>query len=160
MGEKVILLAEDNPTHADLFGRALKACGVPCHTDVVRDGVEVLDYLFGTGEYAGREPRPMPDLILLDLKMPRMDGLQVLKVLRRVRGDDRLRFPPVVVLTSSDLDQDIAEAYRWGAQSYIRKPVVYQEFAVAVQETVHYWLGLNRPLPRQRVMSYAGHEGP
>jgi len=91
----------------------------------------------------------MPDLILLDLKMPRMDGLQVLQVLRRVR-DEQMRIPPVVVLTCSDHEQDILDAYRWGARSYIRKPVSFPEFVEAVRETAQYWLGLNRPPPPGR----------
>jgi two-component system response regulator len=100
----------------------------------------------------------MPDLILLDLKMPKMDGLQVLQVLRRVRSEDRVRFPPIVVLTSSDLDEDIAEAYRWGAQSYIRKPLDFNEFAEAVREALGYWLGLNQPPPPLRVGLRYVHE--
>jgi two-component system, response regulator len=159
MSEKTILLAEDDANHVELFRRALDHSGVSCRLDVVQDGAEVIDYLFATGEYANRQPQPMPDLILLDLKMPRMNGLQVLKILRRVRGDDRTRFPPVVVLTSSDLDNDVSEAYRWGAQSYIRKPLVYAEFASAVRETVQYWLGLNQPMPRLRAGMSFVHEG-
>jgi len=100
----------------------------------------------------------MPDLILLDLKMPRMDGLQVLQVMRRVRGKDNMRFPPVVVLTSSDLGQDVADAYRWGAQSYIRKPLGYPEFAAAVRETLQYWLGLNQPVPVDKGASHCARE--
>jgi two-component system response regulator len=150
MSEKTILLAEDDVSHVAFFRRALANSGIECQVDVVRDGAEAIDYLFGTGEHADRDPKCMPDLILLDLKMPRMDGLQVLQVLRRVRGDERLRFPPVVVLTSSDLETDIVDAYRWGAQSYIRKPMAYSEFAMTVRETVQYWLGLNKPMPRHR----------
>jgi two-component system, response regulator len=158
MSDKTILLAEDDLNHVDLFRRALATSGVECQLDVVNDGTEVIDYLFTTGKFADRD-RSMPDLILLDLKMPRMSGLQVLKILRRVRGDDRARFPPVVVLTSSDLDNDVADAYRWGAQSYIRKPLVYSEFAAAVREAVQYWLGLNQPLPRQRMGATFVHDG-
>jgi two-component system response regulator len=159
MSEKTILLAEDDASHVALFRRALSDSDIRCRLDVVTDGTEVIDYLFCIGRYVGRDPRLMPDLILLDLKMPRMDGIQVLKVMRRVRGDDRIRFPPVVVLTSSDLDSDIADAYHWGAQSYIRKPLLFAEFAKAVQETVQYWLGLNRSMPRQRVPAGFAHEG-
>jgi two-component system, response regulator len=159
MSDKTILLAEDDVNHVELFRRALGNSGIACRLDVVHDGTEVIDYLFGTGEYTERHCQPMPDLILLDLKMPRMNGVQVLKIMRRVRGDDRGRFPPVVVLTSSDLDNDVSDAYQWGAQSYIRKPLVYSEFAAAVRETVQYWLGLNQPAPRHRAgMSYV-HEG-
>jgi two-component system response regulator len=98
-------------------------------------------------------------LIVLDLKMPKMDGLQVLRVLRRVRSDQRMRFPPIVVLTASDLDDDIAEAYRWGAQSYLRKPLSFAEFAESVGETLHYWLRLNRPPPSMRLGEQFAHEG-
>ena len=158
MCEKMILLAEDDPGHEALFCRATADSGIACRVEVVRDGTEVIDFLFATGDYKNRDAREVPDLLLLDLKMPRMDGLQVLQVLRRVRGDDRTRFPPVVVLTSSDLDHDICDAYRWGAQSYIRKPLNYPDFAAAVRETLQYWLGLNQPIPRIRSMSYV-HEG-
>ncbi len=160
MPEKTILLAEDDPSHVALFRRATADSGVACRVDVVSDGVEAIDYLFFTGEYKHRNPRQMPDLILLDLKMPRMDGLQVLQVLRRVRGEDHTRFPPVVVLTSSDLDHDITDAYRWGAQSYIRKPLGYPDFAAAVRETLQYWLGLNQPVPVHRIGTSFVHEGP
>jgi len=159
MCEKLVLLAEDDPGHVALLRRATADSGVPCRLDVVHDGVELIDYVFATGEYGDRDPREVPDLILLDLKMPKMDGIQVLQVLGRVRGEDRTRFPPVVVLTSSDLDQDVAEAYRWGAQSYIRKPLDYPDFAAAVRETLQYWLGLNRPVPRRRVAMHVVHEG-
>ena len=147
MCKKLILLAEDDPNHVALFRRALADSGVPCRVDVVGDGAEVIDYLFATGEYAGRNVQEMPNLLLLDLKMPKMDGLQVLQVLRRVRSEDRLKFPPVVVLTSSELDDDVADAYRWGAQSYIRKPLNYADFAAAVRSTAQYWLALNQPAP-------------
>ena len=159
MHEKTVLLAEDDPGHVALFRRAASESGVCCRLDVVEDGVELIDYPFATGEYRDRDAHQMPDLILLDLKMPKMDGLQVLQVLRRVRGEDRTRFPPVVVLTSSDLDQDVAEAYRWGAQSYIRKPLDYPDFAAAVRNTLQYWLGLNRPVPKQRMAMHFVHEG-
>ncbi|MEA1951844.1 MAG: response regulator, partial [Planctomycetota bacterium] len=101
--------------------------------------------------------RVMPTLILLDLKMPRMDGLQVLQVLRRVRGNDQVRFAPVVVLTSSENDQNISEAYRRGAQSYICKPLSYPEFTNTVKETLQYWLGLNRSAPKEHIGTYAVH---
>jgi two-component system, response regulator len=151
MAEKKILLAEDDPGHEAMFRHALNRSGITCRLDVVHDGTEVIDYLFCLGRFKESKSEPMPDLLLLDLKMPKMDGLQVLQVLRRVRGEDGVRFPPIVVLTSSDLDDDIADAYRWGAQSYIRKPLDFEEFALAVRETLHYWLGLNRPVPLHRV---------
>ncbi len=148
--EKVVLLAEDDPAHEAMFRHAVAQCGVACRLDVVHDGTEVLDYLFGVGPGKRAEPPPMPNLMLLDLKMPKMDGLQVLQVLRRVRGEGRMRFPPIVVLTSSEMDDDIEGAYRWGAQSYIRKPLDFDGYAGAVSETLHYWLGLNQPAPYVR----------
>ncbi len=145
--EKLILLAEDDAAQQKLFRHALQQSGVECRLEVVQDGVELIDFLFGTGQYKGRDPRVLPDLILLDLKMPRMDGLQVLQVLRRVR-DEQFHLPPVVVLTCSDHEQDIVDAYHWGARSYIRTPVSFPEFVEAVRETAQSWLGLNRPPPR------------
>lgn len=159
MSEKTILLAEDDASHVAFFRRALSNSGIDCRVDVVRDGAEAIDYLFATGEHATRNATQWPDLIMLDLKMPRMDGLQVLKVLRRVRGDDHLRFPPIVVMTSSDMESDIADAYRWGAQSYVRKPMAYTEFASAVRETVQYWLERNQPAPRPVAGAHYAHEG-
>ena len=158
MGKKVILLAEDDPSHEALFRRAMTDGGFTCQVDVVRDGTEVINYLFATGEYAGRDAQELPALILLDLRMPKMGGLQVLQVLRRVRGEDTLRFPPVVVLTSSSMDNDIAEAYRLGAQSYICKPTDYRTFARAVCETLHYWLDLNHPAPIRQIGAHFIHE--
>jgi two-component system response regulator len=146
--EKVVLLAEDDHSHEALFRRAVAMSEIACRLDVVRDGVEVIDYLFAMGEHAGRAPQDLPDLILLDLNMPRMNGIQVLKVLRRVCWEDRSRVPPVVVLTGSNDDHDVAEAYQWGAQSYICKPGSFPELARAVRETLDYWLGLNRSMHR------------
>ncbi|MGA2065304.1 MAG: response regulator [Thermoguttaceae bacterium] len=151
MAEKVVLLAEDDPGHEAMFRHAFHHSGVHCRLEVVHDGTEVIDYLFGVGDYKEAGPPDMPDLLLLDLKMPKMDGLQVLQVLRRVRSEDRPRFPPVVVLTSSDLDEDVAGAYRWGAQSYIRKPLDIDGYSDAVRETLRYWLDLNRPAPTEPV---------
>lgn len=149
--EKVVLLAEDDQSQEALFRRAMAHSSIACRLDVVRDGVEAIDYLFATGQYADREPNDLPDLILLDLGMPRMSGIQVLKVLRRVCWEDRSRVPPVIVLTASNDDRDVAEAYQWGAQSYICKPVDFPQFVHAVQETLDYWLGLNRSISRQRI---------
>lgn len=149
MSDKRILLAEDEASHAELVRRAVEQSGVRCHLDVVHDGVEAIEYLYATGGYADRDPRDPPDLILLDLKMPRMNGLQVLQVLRRARGHELRRFAPVVVLTGSENDQDITEAYRLGAQSYICKPLDYPTFASTIRETLEYWLSLNRPVPRR-----------
>ena len=141
---KTILLAEDDPGHETLIRRALKRSGADCNVEVVRDGVQVLNYLFGTGDYAGRDPADLPHLILLDLKMPVMDGLQVLQVLRRVR-DNRTSLPPVVVLTSSVEDLDVVNAYRLGAHSFIHKPVDFEKLAQTVSQVVIYWLSLNEP---------------
>ena len=116
---------------------------------MVHDGVEVIDYLFATGIHARGDPQCMPRLLLLDLKMPRMNGLQVLQVLRRVRLNEWTKLPPVVALTSSNEEHDINEAYRWGASSYICKPVGFEQFSQAVGEVAHYWLSLNEP-PRGR----------
>ena len=151
MQEKLVLLAEDDGTHEAFFRRAVQTSGLPCRLDVVRDGVEAIDYLFALGQYKDRAHDGLPDLIFLDLRMPRMDGLQVLQVLRRVRGDGRPQFPPVVVLTSSSNDEDIAEAYRHGAQSYICKPTNYDDFNRTVRETLDYWLGLNQPVPKEKL---------
>jgi two-component system response regulator len=148
--ERLVLLAEDDLGHAALFRKALARTEISCRLEIVEDGAEAINWLFGTGKHADRSPQEMPDLIFLDLKMPRMGGLEVLKVLRRVRGQDHLRYPPVIVLTCSDDDADIEEAYRWGAQSYISKPLSLPEYTEAVSQAVHYWLGLNRPVPKHR----------
>jgi two-component system response regulator len=158
MKEKTIVLAEDDAGQEKLFRHALMQSDFPCRLEVVHDGVELIEFLFCTGQYKGRAPQEVPDLILLDLKMPRMDGLQVLQVLRRVRGDGQPRFPPIVVLTCSDDEQDITDAYRWGAQSYIRKPVSFPELVHAVRETTQYWLSLNRPVPPGRHGLHFAHE--
>ena len=158
MMEKVVLLAEDDPAHVAMFRVAVAHCGLACRLDVVNDGTEVLDYLFGAVPGKRAASRPMPNLMLLDLKMPKMDGLQVLQVLRRVRGEGPVRFPPIVVLTSSEIDDDVEGAYRWGAQSYIRKPLSFDGYAEAVSETLHYWLGLNQPAPFMRPLSVVSAE--
>lgn len=150
MNEKTVLLVEDDPAHRDLFQRAISRSQIPCRLEMVEDGVEAIEYLFATGKYGDRDPDQSPDLILLDLKMPRMDGLQVLQVLHRARGEKPHRIPPVVVLTSSDNEQDVLRAYQYGAQSYICKPLDFPKFTRAVCETVDYWLGLNQPVPQLR----------
>jgi two-component system response regulator len=114
---------------------------------VVRNGLEALDYLFATGAYADRDMRVMPEVIMLDLKLPKMDGLEVL---RRIRADDRTRLLPVVILTSSDEERDIIEGYKLGANSYVRKPVDFTQFAEAVRQLRLYWLVLNEVPPRER----------
>ena len=140
MDKKSILLVEDNPDDEILTVRALKKNNILNDIIVVRDGAEALDYLFGAGSYADRDMTVMPQLILLDLKLPKIDGLEVL---RRVRGDERTRLLPVVVLTSSSEEQDVIESYRLGANSYIRKPVDFNQFSEAVKNLGLYWLVLN-----------------
>ncbi len=142
---KTILLVEDNPDDEALTVRALSRHGPRHHLQIVRDGVEALDYLFGTGEYAGRDWRAMPTVILLDLKLPRIDGLEVL---RRIRADERTRAQPVVILTSSKEEQDLLQGYGLGVNSYIRKPVDFTQFTEAVRQVGLYWLLLNEQVPR------------
>jgi CheY-like chemotaxis protein len=139
-----ILLVEDDPDDEILTLRALRRGGIEHTLVVTRDGVEALDYLFGTGQYAGRDLAIMPQVVLLDLKLPRLDGLEVL---RRIRADERTGLLPVVILTSSDEERDRVEGYRHGANSYVRKPVDYDQFAEAVRQLGLYWLLLNEPPP-------------
>ena len=142
--DPTILLVEDDPDDEALTLRALRRAGIERAIVVVRDGVEVLDYLFGTGAYAGRDLGAMPALVMLDLKLPRLDGIEVL---RRIRADERTRLLPVVILTSSDEERDRRDGYQYGANSYVRKPVVSDEFSEAVQQLCLYWLLLNQPPP-------------
>ena len=144
MTDKVILLIEDNPDDQLLTLRALKKNNVTDEVVVARDGVEALDYLFGTGAYTGRDTGAMPQLILLDLKLPKVDGLEVL---RRLRADERTRLLPVVILTSSREQQDMLDAYGLGANSYVRKPVNFEQFVGAVEQLKLYWLILNEAPP-------------
>ena len=144
MKDKIILLVEDNPDDELLTLRALKKNGVLNEVVVARDGVEALDYLFGTGSYAGRDTGVMPQLILLDLKLPKIDGLEVL---RRLRADERTRLLPVVILTSSKEQQDMIDGYGLGANSYVRKPVNFEQFVTAVEQLKLYWLVLNEAPP-------------
>ncbi|RLB60929.1 MAG: response regulator [Deltaproteobacteria bacterium] len=146
-GALPILLVEDNPNDEALILRALKKSNVANEIIVVRDGVEALDYLFATGAYSERDATAQPAVVLLDLKLPKVDGLEVLK---RVRADDRTAVLPVVILTSSDEQKDMVESYRLGANSYVRKPVRFDEFAEAVQHLGLYWALLNQAPPRDR----------
>ena len=141
---KTILLVEDNPDDAALTLRALKKNNIMNEVIVARDGVEALDYMHGTGEYADRNVLDLPQLILLDLKLPKLDGLEVLK---RVRADDRTALQPVVVLTTSVEEQDVVSSYKLGANSYIRKPVDFDQFMEAVRQLGLYWLVMNVPPP-------------
>jgi two-component system response regulator len=140
MKNKVILLAEDNPDDVKLTLRALKKNNIMNEVVVAQDGVEALEYLFGEGKYAGRDATIRPQVVLLDLKMPKMDGLEVLQ---RLRSDKRTHLQPVVVLTTSSEDKDRIDSYKLGANSYIRKPVDFNQFAEAVQQLGLYWLVLN-----------------
>lgn len=144
MHEKVILLVEDNPDDVALTLRALKKNNISNEVVIARDGVEALDYLFGEGAWAGRDPAKIPVVILLDLKLPRVDGLDVL---RRLRGDQRTRLLPVVILTSSNEESDLISGYALGANSYVRKPVDFNQFSEAVRHLGLYWLLWNEPPP-------------
>ncbi len=137
-----ILLVEDNPNDLELTLHALKRYNLGNHVEVARDGAEALDFLFCTGPYAGRNPRNGPKLILLDLKLPKVDGLQVLQ---RIKQDDDTRKIPVVVMTSSREERDIVESYRLGVNSYVTKPVDFGQFVEAVRQVGMYWVVLNQP---------------
>ena len=136
----MILLVEDNVDHEALTIRALRKNNIANDVVVARDGVEALDFLFARGKYQGQ--RQKPSVVLLDLKLPKMDGLEVLAELRK---DDRTRLLPVVVLTSSDEEQDVVKSYALGANSYVRKPVDFNEFMSATKQLGLYWLVLNEP---------------
>jgi CheY-like chemotaxis protein len=144
MNSGVILLVEDNPDDELLALRALRKNNVTNEVVVARDGVEALDYLFAMGPHAGRDTSTMPQLILLDLKLPRVNGLEVLK---RLRSDERTRLVPVVILTSSKERSDMLNGYGLGANSYVRKPVNFEQFIRAVEQLKLYWLGLNEAPP-------------
>ncbi|MFQ6026453.1 MAG: response regulator [Dehalococcoidia bacterium] len=144
MNNKIILLVEDNPDDEALALRALKKCHLVNEVAVAHDGVEALDYLFCTGAHAGRDASVMPALVLLDLKLPKIDGLEVL---RRLRSDDRTRHLNVVALTSSNEEQDLIDSYDLHVNSYVRKPVDFVQFTEAVAQVGLYWLVLNEPPP-------------
>lgn|SRR5690606_24090576 len=144
MTEKTILLVEDNADDEALTLRAFRKNKIKNSVTVVRDGAEALDYLFATGAYEGRHVTELPQVMLLDLKLPKVDGLEVL---RRVRADPRTALLPVVILTSSREEQDLVEGYRLGANSYVRKPVNFDEFVEAARQLGLYWLLLNEVPP-------------
>jgi len=137
-----ILLVEDNPTDIELTLRALKKRNLANKVHVVKDGAEALEFIFGTGTYAERDINRIPKVILLDLKLPKVDGLEVLRI---VKSDERTKIIPVVVLTSSKEESDLVESYRLGANSYITKPVDFDKFAQTVSEMGLYWLLVNQP---------------
>ena len=137
MADGVILLVEDNEVDEELTLRALEQNNIKNEVVVARNGVEALDYLWGTGTYAGRDTSQMPHVILLDLKLPKIDGLEVLK---RMRSDERTRLLPVVILTSSREQQDMVESYSLGANSYVRKPVDFDQFVEAIRHLGLYCL--------------------
>jgi len=142
--DKVILLVEDNPDDEALAIRALKRHHIGNDIVVAHDGVEALDYLFGTGMYAERDVNSKPAVVLLDLKLPRVDGLEVL---RRLREDERTKLLPVVVLTTSSEERDLLDSYSLGCNSYIRKPVDFLQFSEAIRQLGMYWLLMNEPPP-------------
>ncbi|TDJ08501.1 MAG: response regulator [Deltaproteobacteria bacterium] len=142
--DKIILLVEDNPDDEELTMRALKKNNISNEIVVARDGAEALDYLFARGKYSKRDTSIMPQLILLDLKLPKIDGIEVLK---QIRSDDRTKLLPVVILTLSKEQQDLVDGYSSGANSYIRKPVDFKEFVKAVGQLGLYWLVLNESPP-------------
>ena len=142
--EKIILLVEDNPDDEELTLRALKKQNIQNEVVVARDGVEALDYLFATGKYEGRDVEDWPQVVLLDLKLPKLTGLEVL---RQIRSDPRTKFIPVVILTTSTEERDMIESYKLGANSYVKKPVDFVAFSEAVKNLGLYWLLLNEKAP-------------
>jgi CheY-like chemotaxis protein len=147
MKEKIILLVEDNADDEALTIRALKKNNIRNEVVVARDGAEALNYLLGRGAHEGRDTSVLPQIVLLDLKLPKLDGLDVL---RAIRGDERTKRLPVVILTSSKEDKDLLSGYELGANSYVRKPVDFTEFAEAVRQLGLYWLVLNESPPERR----------
>ena len=145
MAEKMILLVEDNPDDEELTTRALRQAKIANEIVVARDGSEAVEFLFGEGRHAGRDLSQMPAVVLLDLKLPKLSGLEVLQ---RLRADQRTKLIPTVVLTSSSEDEDMLKSYQWGANSYVRKPVEFGAFVNAVSQLGVYWMLLNQAPPR------------
>ena len=146
MDEKFVLIVEDNPDDEEMTLRSLNQAGLANDVQVVRDGVEALEFLFGTGKFTGRDTTRMPTVVLLDLKLPKLNGIDVLN---RMRKDARTRTVPVVILTSSSEDEDMVKSYDSGANSYVRKPVIFTEFAKVVSQLGLYWMLLNQ-IPQGR----------
>lgn len=144
-GNQVILLVEDNPDDEELTLRAFKKNNISNEIVVVRNGAEALDYLFKTGDYEGQNPDNLPHLVILDLKLPKIGGLEVLA---KIRGNEQTRYLPVVIMTSSAEEKDIVEGYRLGTNAYVRKPVDFVSFMEAVKQLGLFWLLLNRNCPR------------
>jgi two-component system response regulator len=144
MEEKIILLVEDNPDDVELTLRAFRKNNIGNKVVVAKDGVEALDYLFGMGVHAGRNVKELPVVVLLDLKLPKIDGMEVLK---RMRQNDRTKLIPVVILTSSAEQKDVIDGYSFGANSYVRKPVNFEQFVEAIRHLGLYWLLWNEPPP-------------
>jgi len=145
--KRTILLVEDNPDDIELTLRALKQYNITNEIEVVRDGAEALEYLFTTGAYADRDTNAIPAMVLLDLKLPKVDGLEVL---RRIRADERTKLVPVVILTSSKEEKDIINGYKLGANSYVQKPVDFTQFLEAARQLGLYWMVINEPPPQTR----------
>lgn len=146
MAEKVILVVEDNPDDEEFTLRALRRAKVTNEIVVTRDGSEALDWLYGSGAHAGRDTTITPAVVLLDLKLPKLSGIDVLQ---RMRAEESTRFTPVVVLTSSSEEEDMLRSYASGANSYVRKPVEFADFANAVAQLGIYWMLLNEPPPKR-----------
>jgi CheY-like chemotaxis protein len=146
VGDKVILLVEDNEDDTTLTLRALKQHNIYNEVVIARDGAEALNWLFGTGAHADRDAREVPTVVLLDLNLPKVDGFEVLK---RIRADERTKLLPVVILTSSKEEEDRARSYELGVNSYVQKPVDFDRFSEAVRQLGLYWLLLNEPPPKR-----------
>ena len=144
MSTRTILLVEDNPDDEQLTLRALRQNGIMNEVIVARDGAEALDYLLSSGRFSGRDSKEMPSVVLLDLRLPKIDGLEVL---RRLRADERTRLLPIVTLTSSDEEGDILASYESRVNSYVRKPVEFAQFTEAIKQLGLYWMLLNEPPP-------------
>lgn len=147
MNHKVILLVEDNPDDEVLTLRAFKKHHISNPVHIARDGEQAIDYLFGTGAHVGRDLSILPQMVLLDLKLPKVEGLEVL---RRIRADERTALVPVVILTSSKAEEDLVAGYGLGANSYVRKPVDFKDFDEVIKELGLYWILINEPPPVRR----------